>query len=374
MSQQFNDTLSMFAFLAIELSVLFIGISVLVGALQRHIPASKVEALLHSRRRSSYFLAAGLGAITPFCSCSTIPMLKGLIRARAGFGPMMVFLLASPLLNPIIVALLIATFGFKLTAIYVFSALIVSLVAGWLFHALGLERFVRQNETHSRCGSSVSDQNTGSSCSVVKPAQPEPERCCDTPADRIVNTTTQTTSEGCCGSSADKTVADSIQDPMQAEPQGCSDNTHSVQAKPAASSTVREKYRGLWREAWSDFKNVLPYLLIGVSIGSIIYGYVPIGLLQQYAGGNNPFAIPVAAVIGIPLYIRAEAVIPLAGVLMSKGVGAGVVLALIIGSAGASLTELILLRSLFKTPLLLAFVSVIISMAIIAGFVAFVFL
>ncbi|WP_281085136.1 permease [Methylophaga thiooxydans] len=66
-------------------------------------------------------------------------------------------------------------------------------------------------------------------------------------------------------------------------------------------------------EAWSDFKNVLPYLLIGISIGSIIYGYVPIGLLHQYAGGDTLLAIPVAAVIGIPLYIRAEAVIPLAG-------------------------------------------------------------
>lgn len=81
---------------------------------------------------------------------------------------MMVLLLTSTLLNPIIVALLIVTFGFKLTVIYVFSALVVSLVAGWLFHALGLERFVRQNETtsHSSFGSSVSDQNEGSSCTA----------------------------------------------------------------------------------------------------------------------------------------------------------------------------------------------------------------
>lgn len=92
MSSQLQDALGMFAFLAIELSVLFIGISLLVGVLQRHIPPSKVEALLTSSGKRGYFLAAGLGAITPFCSCSTIPMLKGLIRARAGFGPMMVFL------------------------------------------------------------------------------------------------------------------------------------------------------------------------------------------------------------------------------------------------------------------------------------------
>jgi len=119
MSPQLQDALSMFAFLAAELSALFIGISLLVGVLQRHIPPSKVQALLSSNRSRGYFLAAGLGAITPFCSCSTIPILKGLIRARACFGPMMVFLFTSPLLNPIIVVLMGATFGLRLTAIYV---------------------------------------------------------------------------------------------------------------------------------------------------------------------------------------------------------------------------------------------------------------
>jgi len=131
MSSQLQDALGMFAFLAIELSVLFIGISLLVGVLQRHIPPSKVEALLTSSGKRGYFLAAGLGAITPFCSCSTIPMLKGLIRARAGFGPMMVFLFSSPLLNPIVVGLLVATFGWTLTAIYVLAALVVAVGAGF---------------------------------------------------------------------------------------------------------------------------------------------------------------------------------------------------------------------------------------------------
>lgn len=154
MPMQLQDTLSMFAFLAVELSVLYILISLLVGVLQRHIPPAKIEALLSANRSSSYFLAAGLGAITPFCSCSTIPMLKGLIRARAGFGPMMVFLFASPLLNPIIVVLLIATFGVTLTSIYVLAALIVSLTAGWLLQILGFERYIRldASQTSTGCG------------------------------------------------------------------------------------------------------------------------------------------------------------------------------------------------------------------------------
>lgn len=303
MSSQLHDALGMFAFLAVELSALFIGISLLVGVIQRHIPPSRVEALLSSSRRRSYFLAAGLGAITPFCSCSTIPMLKGLIRARAGFGPMMVFLFASPLLNPIIVVLLVATFGLTLTTIYVLAALMVSLGAGWLLQTLGFERYVRREAT-AGCGASVSS--------------------CD----------------------GDQTV------------------------EPATS---KGKYSGVWREAWSDFVGVLPYLLIGIVIGSAIYGFMPMDLLEQYAGPDNSFAIPVAAVIGVPLYVRAEAVIPLAGALMAKGVGAGTVLALIIGSAGASLTELVLLRSLFTLKLLATFVAVIFAMAIIAGYVTFMF-
>src|SRR5699024_12344992 len=115
--------------------------------LQRHIPAHRIEAMLSGERHRSYFLAAGLGAMTPFCSCSTIPMLKGLIRARAGFGPMMVFLFSSPLLNPIVVGLLVATFGWTLTAIYVLAALVVAVGAGWLLHTLGFESSVRGTAT-----------------------------------------------------------------------------------------------------------------------------------------------------------------------------------------------------------------------------------
>ena len=326
MSSQLQDTLSMFVFLAVELSALYIGISLLVAALQRHIPPAKIEALLSSSRRSSYFLAAALGAITPFCSCSTIPMLKGLIRARAGFGPMMVFLFASPLLNPIVVVLLIATFGFTLTAIYVTAALLVSLSSGWLLQALGFERFVHRESVGiaSNCG--VTNSSGASVCSE----QLEVSSC---------NSEAQTAS----------------------------------QSNSCDIGTVSGKYSGLWREAWSDFMEVLPYLLIGIAIGSIIYGFMPIELLEKYAGADNPFAIPVAAIIGVPLYIRAEAVIPLAAALMTKGVGAGTVLALIIGSAGASLTELILLRSLFMMKLLVAFVVVIFAMAMIAGYATFLF-
>ncbi len=332
----------MFVFLAVELSALFIGISLLVGVVQRHIPPSRVESLLGAHRRRGYLLAAGLGAITPFCSCSTIPMLKGLIRARAGFGPMMVFLFASPLLNPIIVALLLATFGITLTSIYVLAAFLVSLGAGLLLQTLGFEQYIRREKN-------VSD---------VQYAPPS-NGCCNGPA--------VASGESVCCASRPAEDTPGSDDSTSVGPGGC------CGTQPSEPTTGKGRYTGVWHETWSDFKQVLPYLLIGIAIGSVIYGFIPSSLLEQYAGPDNPFAIPMAAVIGVPLYIRAEAVIPMAAALMAKGVGAGTVLALIIGSAGASLTELILLRSLFTLKLLAAFVAIIFAMAIIAGYTTFLF-
>ncbi len=301
-----------------------------------------MEALLSSNGSRGYFLAAGLGAITPFCSCSTIPMLKGLIRARAGFGPMMVFLFSSPLLNPIVVVLLVATFGWTLTTIYVFASLVVAVGAGWLLQMLGFERYVRQTAGQENSGCSPSASLCG--------AAPIVSSCGDSSCDPTSKTAS-------CGADEKTSTASS----------GCGDEQPSVRIEE------KGKYSGVWQEAWSDFVDVLPYLLIGIAIGSVIYGFMPTDLLEQYAGPDNPFAIPIAAIIGVPLYIRAEAVIPLAAALMTKGVGAGTVLALIICSAGASLTELILLRSLFTLKLLAAFVAVIFAMAMIAGYATYLF-
>lgn len=289
-----EQTIHMFLFLAVELTILFLAISYLVGVLQHYIPPEKIRKILSDQNGKSYFFAAFLGAITPFCSCSTIPFLKGLLRAKAGFGTMMVFLFASPLLNPVIIALFVATFGFKVAAFYFLVAMGVSLIAGVMLEKLGFERFVKSE------------------------AYIEPE------------------SSGCASSCG---------------------------AKQAES-----KWLKIWRSTWQDFKKVLPYLLLGISIGSVIYGFVPTEIIANLASDDAPWAIPVSAIIGIPLYIRAEAVIPLSAALVAKGMSLGAVMALIIGSAGASLTEVILLKSIFKNKLIIAFVTVIITMAIAAGF------
>ncbi|MFR1167696.1 MAG: permease, partial [Adlercreutzia equolifaciens] len=116
------------------------------------------------------------------------------------------------------------------------------------------------------------------------------------------------------------------------------------------------------------FKGVVGWLLLGAGIGAFIYGFVPTELLEGLAGADNLWAIPLAAVIGIPMYIRVETMIPIAGILMEKGVSAGVVIALILGGAGCSIPEVSLLNSIFKKPMVVTFVLCILLVAIGTGF------
>ena len=290
--QSLQDVLYMFTYLLVELTMLFIAISYLVGVIQLYIPPERIRNLLSSRHGKGYVIAAFMGAITPVCSCSTIPFLKGLIRANAGFGPMMVFLFSSPLLNPILIVLFAVTFGFKIAAIYFTMSMGISIVAGIALEKFGFEKY------------------------IIVPEDVEEKNSCR-----------------------------------------------------SGSSVTPNKWKKLWVEVWKDFKQAFPYLLVGVSLGAIIHGFVPTDFIANYAGSDNPLAIPFAAVIGIPLYTRAIVMIPLAAAFVAKGMGIGAVMAFVIGSAGASIPELILLRSLFKTQMIVSFVVVVLSMAITTGFV-----
>jgi len=106
----------------------------------------------------------------------------------------------------------------------------------------------------------------------------------------------------------------------------------------------------------------------GAAIGAFIYGFFPQDLVVRLAGPGNPWSIPTAAAVGVPMYIRAETVIPISAALVEKGVGVGTVLALIIGGAGASIPEIIILASMFRKKLIFAFVATVFAVAIAAGY------
>jgi hypothetical protein len=159
---------------------------------------------------------------------------------------------------------------------------------------------------------------------------------------------------GCCTTEAQK---------AQPESSCC-----SVSFDTPTSIPFKEKMKRACASAIDTFKGVFWYLLLGAGIGAFIYGFFPQDMVVKMAGPGNPLSIPIAAALGVPTYIRAETIIPISAALVGKGMGLGTVLALIIGGAGASIPELIILGSMFKKKLVLAFAINVLVVAIAAGF------
>ncbi len=157
MNTSLSDAIEFFIGAFIELAVLFIVISFLVELIQWWLPTEKVQRILSGNK--GYAVAVALGVVTPFCSCSTLPMTTGLIRANAPFGPIMAFLLTSPLLNPYIVGLFAISFGITVTLVYGLSVIIFALGSGMVLSRFNFARFVRA-ELVSGCASSGCSKET----------------------------------------------------------------------------------------------------------------------------------------------------------------------------------------------------------------------
>ena len=310
-----QEALSFFIFGFLELSVLFLVISFFVEILNTKINPEKIQKILSSKK-SGYFTASLLGSITPFCSCSTIPLTIGLIKAKAGFGPIMTFLFTSPLLNPIIIVVFYITFGLKITIIYSITALFASLAAGFTLEKLGFEKYIKVQEQPNN----------------VKITQAKPSFTAS-------NVSFQTKEQSCCS-----------------------------KEKPA-NIKKENPYKDLSIKTWKQFVSFVPYIAIGIGIGAVVHGFVPEEFITKYANKNNLFAVPISSLIGIPLYIRAETMVGLAPELINKGVNMGSILALTIAGAGASLPEMIMLKKIFKTPIILFFLISVFTMAIGCGYI-----
>lgn len=289
-----------FLYLFGELFALFIAISFLVALLQIWVSKDRIKRLLtRPHKVENAILGALLGSVTPFCSCSTIPVLVGLFKSGAPFSGAISFLMISPILNPAIIALLLVFFGPLPTVVYALITFVFAICVGLLLDKLGFSRYVKNVNVSGGCG------------------------CEDITWEKLEGTFWQKQWQAC-------------------------------------------KYAV--KDAIGLFKGVIGWLLLGAGIGAFIYGFVPTELLENFAGADNLWAIPLAAVIGIPMYIRVETMIPIAGILMDKGVSAGIVIALILGGAGASIPEVSLLNSIFKKQMVVTFVLCIFLVAVGTGF------
>lgn len=328
-----------FIVIGCELIAIFIVVSFVIGVITEYLPPEKIREYLSKKVKwLGYFFGAGLGALTPFCSCSTIPITTGLLQGGVPFGPSMAFLFSSPILNPIIIALFWTLLGHQVTIIYIIVTFFSSILTATILSRLGMERQVKlvSNFTATCCSEKpqkVEPFNPGA-CSAGNP-----------------ETTQKITSSGPCCSASLETVSIKI---------------------PSVHFLTRMKRAYLF--AMGTFRQVFWYLLLGAGIGAIIYGFFPQEIVVKVAGPGNAFSIPIAAAIGVPMYIRAETIIPISAALVEKGMGMGTVLALIIGGAGASIPEITLLASLFKNRLLVAFVLNVFLVAIVAGYLVDYFL
>lgn len=186
--------------------------------------------------------------------------------------------------------------------------------------------------------------------------------CCDAkPAsDPVAAYAAAVEAEDCCGEGGTDTAAE--------KPAACCCSA-SVEKAECEGAPFKARMKSALASAADTFKGVFWYLMLGAGIGAFIYGFFPQDLVVRLAGPGNPWSIPIAAALGVPMYIRAETIIPIGAALIGKGMGVGTVLALVVAGAGASIPEIIILTSIFKQRLVVAFVLTVFVVAVLAGYI-----
>ena len=291
----FGNALHYFIIGFTEIIILVIIVTYFMGIVTSYLPMDRIRLYLERNKKSGLgnFLAALLGAVTPFCSCSSIPLFVGMMQARIPLGIALSYLITSPLVNEIAIAIFWVSYGWKITVIYVVSGIVLGVVGGIVLEKLGMSKYVA--EWIKQLGE------------------------------------------------------------------------HKVE-------NVEDK-RSFWEhlpeiqaEAKTTLKKLVPYIFIGLAIGSFIHGYVPESFFETYISKSNPLAVPLAVLLAIPLYIDAVGVLPIIESLVDKGVPLGTAIAFMMASIGLSFPEALLLKKVMQKKLIIAFFSTIGIGMILSGF------
>ena len=279
-----NETVNFFIYDSIKILFLLITIIFVISYLRTHFNTEYVRA--HLQGKSELYgnvLAALFGIITPFCSCSAIPLFLGFIQARIPLGVTFSFLISSPMNNEIAIALLFGLFGWKITAIYIGFGLLVAIVGGFVIGKMGLEKYILLD---------------------VKPMEGELEEV-------------------------------------------------------KIDLTQKMRVNEAWAYTLDIVKQIWLYVLIGVGVGAFIHGYVPADFITKYAGGDNWYGVPLAVVMGIPMYSNAAGVMPLVEVLTQKGMLLGTALSFMMAITALSLPEAMILKKILHIRLIGIFFGIV---------------
>lgn len=287
------EALAYFIYDWLKIMILLAVIIFVISLVRTFLPPEKIRRILF--RKNNFFghiLASLFGVITPFCTCSAIPLFLGFVQAGIPLGVTFSFLVSSPMVNEVALVMLFGLFGWKIALLYALSGLLIAIFTGLIIGRLKPEGLL---------------------------------------ADYVLKTK------------------------ISAEYSG-------------KKMTGRDRCNYAKEYTFDIVKKVWPYIALGVGLGSLIHGFVPADFLARYAGADKWFGVPLAVLVGIPLYANAAGVIPLVSALTEKGVALGTVLAFMMAVVGLSLPEFLILKKVMKVKLILIFAGIVGAGIVFTGY------
>ena len=279
-----GSALHFFIYDTVKIYILLVLIIFAVSFLRTYFNTEKVRVYLQGKSEfTGNVLAALFGIITPFCSCSAIPLFLGFMQARIPLGITFSFLISSPMNNEIAIALLFGLFGWKVTALYIGFGLLVAIIGGFVVGRLKMEKY------------------------ILIPVTPM--------------------------------------------------NGDLEDVKIELS--FKQRVSDAWHYTSDIFKKIYPYVLVGVGIGAFIHGFIPTEFILKYAGSNTWYSVPLAVLLGIPMYSNAAGVMPLMEVLTGKGMLLGTALSFMMAITALSLPEAMILKRILHVKLIATFFGIV---------------
>ena len=343
--EQLTIAFNEFIHVAVVLVILIAVISVLTGIVREYVPQEKIQKRLGSGLgRKGPIVGALLGILTPFCSASMVPVSMGMIESKVPFSTVLAFLFSAPICNFMVVGIIFGVFGWQIALVYFVVTLVMAIIGGAFLGNTRLKHEVKEVMTFVQSCGCASVPETPSACGCSATVQ---QPACGVSPCSVPPSPVTVPASGCCGTAAP-------------------DGEYS-----SGSFWERNRPRLIRSMPFARalFVQIIPYVLIGAAISGVCAAFLPASIVEAYVGNSNLLAIPIAAAIGVPLYLRIEMAIPLLSVLLAKGMSLGAAMALLIGGTGASLPEIAILGSMLKPKAIAAYVLWVFITATLGGFV-----
>lgn len=295
-----GNALNFFVYDTIKILFLLLLITFLMGIVNAYFPIDRIRNFLSRNKLygGEYLIASSFGAVTPFCSCSSVPLFIGFVKGGIPLGVTFAFLITSPLVNEVAVAIFLGMFGLKTTVIYVVSGIFLGVVSGFMLSRMNLEPLLTE---------------------WVRKIQANAE--------------------------------------------------HEREVFELEKKSFLQRVPGIWNESFGIVKSVFVYVIIGIGIGAAMHGYVPEGFFETYIGKDTWYAVPLAVVLGVPMYANAAGIVPVIQVFVAKGIPIGTSLAFMMAVVGLSIPEATLLKKVMTGKLIAIFFGIVTICIILSGYV-----